>query len=100
MAVADSEDALAVKGLVLISYPLHPPAKPESMRTEHLPRINVPTLVISGTRDTFGTPQELRRSMRTVRGEVSFHFIEGKGHDLKGCDDEIAETVASWLSTL
>lgn len=100
MAVADIDDALVVKGLVVISYPLHPPAKPETLRTEHLPRITVPTLVLSGTKDTFGSPKELRSALRKIKADVTFHFVEGKGHDLKGCDDDIARVVAEWSSTL
>ena len=92
-------DGLSVKGLVLISYPLHPPAKPEKLRTEHLPGITVPTLCISGTKDTFGSPAELRRHFRRVKGDVTWSLIEKKGHDLKGCDDFIAATVSEWLKS-
>src|SRR5690606_38976965 len=53
MAVAEG---LPAAGLVLISYPLHPPGKPDRLRIEHLPQIEVPCLFISGTRDPFGTP--------------------------------------------
>ncbi|MFM8602288.1 MAG: alpha/beta family hydrolase [Actinomycetota bacterium] len=98
MAVADGDDPLRVAGLVLVSYPLHPPGKPESLRTAHLPGVDVRTLCISGTRDTFGTPAELRRAFRRVPGEVTWHFVEGKGHDLKKADDEIAAAVRSWAA--
>lgn len=54
MAVAEG---LAVGGLVLLSYPLHPPGRPDTLRVEHLPQISVPTLVISGERDPFGRPR-------------------------------------------
>ena len=97
MAVADAEDPLPVAGLILVSYPLHPPAKPETLRTEHLPRITVPTVCISGTKDAFGTPAELKRHFRKVKGDVTWSFLEKKGHDLKGCDDEIAATVREWV---
>lgn len=97
MAAADAGDPLKVAGLVLVSYPLHPPAKPENLRTEHLPGITVPTLCISGTKDAFGTPAELKRHFRRVKGDVTWNLIEKKGHDLKGCDDVIAATVRDWL---
>ena len=97
MAAADAGDPLKVAGLILISYPLHPPAKPENLRTEHLPGITVPTLCISGTKDAFGTPAELNRHFRRVKGDVTWNLIEKKGHDLKGCDDVIAATVRDWL---
>jgi len=99
MAAADTDDPLKVAGLILVSYPLHPPAKPEKLRTEHLPGITVPTLCISGTKDTFGTPAELRRHFRRVKGDVTWSLIEKKGHDLKGCDDVIAATVSEWLKS-
>ena len=97
MAAADSEDRLKVAGLVLVSYPLHPPAKPEKMRTEHLPGITVPTLCISGTKDTFGTPAELKRAFRRVPAEVTWHLVERKGHDLKNADAEIVSAIRQWL---
>lgn len=97
MAVAATEDPLKVAGLVLVSYPLHPPAKPEKKRTEHLPGITVPVLCVSGSMDTFGTPVELRRAFRRVPAEVTWNLIEGKGHDLKNADDEIVVAVRTWL---
>ena len=97
MAAADADDPLPVAGLVLVSYPLHPPARPEKMRTEHLPGITVPTLCISGTKDTFGTPAELKRAFRRVPGEVTWHLIEGKGHDLRNSDAEVAAEIRRWL---
>ena len=97
MAVADG---LSVKGLVLISYPLHPPAKPENLRTEHLPRITVPTLFVHGTNDPFGSPIEMRRHVRKIKGDVTLRFVDRGRHDLKGSDALIAETVGEWLSIL
>jgi predicted alpha/beta-hydrolase family hydrolase len=93
-------DGLSVKGLVLISYPLHPPAKPENLRTEHLSRITVPTLFVHGTNDPFGSPIELRRHVRKIKGDVTLRFVDRGRHDLKGSDALIAETVGEWLSSL
>lgn len=89
-----------LRGLVLISYPLHPPGKPDSLRVEHLTSIAVPTLVISGTRDTFGTPDEIRRWTATMpsRAKVRHLFIEGAGHDLKGADHTIAGALVDFLA--
>jgi predicted alpha/beta-hydrolase family hydrolase len=86
-------------GLVLISYPLHPPGKPERLRVEHLPRIEVPTLFVSGTKDTFGTPDELREWTSTMskRAKVTHLFVEGKGHDLKGADHTVAGAIRDFL---
>jgi predicted alpha/beta-hydrolase family hydrolase len=97
MAVADG---LAAGGLLLISYPLHPPGRPDRPRTEHLPRLTVPCLFISGTRDAFGTPAELEAAIATIPGPVTHHWIEGGTHDLKGADGEIVATARSWLRTL
>jgi len=93
-------DGLPVKGLVLVSYPLHPPAKVEKLRIEHLPRITVPTLFIHGTNDPFGSPVEMRRNIRKVKGDVTLRFIERGRHDLKGSDSLIADIVADWMASL
>lgn len=101
--VAAGADELAppnrLRGLVLVSYPLHPPGKPDRLRVDHLPDIGVPTLFISGDRDTFGTPDELRRWTATMpkRAKVRHLFVEGRGHDLKGADHTIAGAVADFL---
>ena len=96
----DTGGALPVAGLVLICYPLHPPGKPENLRVEHLPRLTMPCLFISGTRDAFGTPDELQQWTATIPGRVTHAWLEGKGHDLKGADAAIAAAVTAWLPTL
>ena len=97
MAVAEG---LPAAGLVMISYPLHPPGKPERLRIEHLPDLRVPCLFVSGTRDAFGTPAELEHHTAAIAGPVTHVWIEGKGHDLKGQDQVVAEAVADWVRTL
>jgi predicted alpha/beta-hydrolase family hydrolase len=97
MAVADG---LPAAGLVLISYPLHPPGKPEKPRTEHLPRLAVPCLFVSGTRDSFGTPAELEAATATIPGPVTHVWLDGKDHGLRGCDQVIASSVQDWLAAL
>jgi predicted alpha/beta-hydrolase family hydrolase len=94
MAVAEG---LPAAGLVLLSYPLHPPGKPENLRVEHLPAISVPVLVVSGTNDPFGRPDELVRQLDTIAGPVSYVWVEGAGHEWRGRDRQIAEVVAAWL---
>ena len=88
-----------LRGLVLISYPLHPPGKPDQLRVEHLSAIKVPTLFVSGTKDTFGTPDEITRWSATMpkQAKVQHLWIEGKGHDLKGADHTIAGAVKDLL---
>jgi uncharacterized protein len=97
MAVAEG---LPAAGLVLISYPLHPPGKAEKLRVEHLVQLNVPCLFIHGTKDPFGSPDELRPWLETIPGPVTVEFLDGKGHDLARSDQRIAELVANWISTL
>ena len=100
LAVGDADDPLPAKGLILICYPLHPPGKPETLRVEHFPRLHVPCLFVSGTKDTFATPEELVRWTAEIPGPVTHEWMDGKGHDLKGCDQRIAELVAAWVSAL
>lgn len=97
MVVAD-RDPMAVAGLVLISYPLHPPGKPENPRTAHLGNISVPTLCVSGTRDAFGTPDELRAAFDAVPGGVTWSWVEGARHELAGKDDDVAARVSAWVA--
>ena len=97
MAVAEG---LPAAGLVLLSYPLHPPGKPERLRIGHFASIQVPCLFISGDRDPFGTPDELSAHLPAVEGPVTALWLEGEGHDPKRSDAEIAEAVAAWLETL
>jgi predicted alpha/beta-hydrolase family hydrolase len=97
MAVAEG---LPAAGLVLISYPLHPSGKPERLRIEHLPELRVPCLFVSGTRDSFGTPAELEHHTAAIAGPVTHVWIEGKGHDLKGQDQVVADAVADWVRAL
>lgn len=97
MAVAEGMPAA---GLILISYPLHPPGKPEKLRTDHLPQLEVPCLFLSGTRDPFGTPDEFADALALIPGPVTTVWLEGGRHDLKGKDDEIVAAVEDWLPTL
>jgi predicted alpha/beta-hydrolase family hydrolase len=97
MAVAEG---LPAAGLVLVSYPLHPPGKPEKLRVEHLPAIDVPCLFISGTRDEFGTPDELAAAHALVAGPVSVVWIDGGRHALKGADAEVVAAVVEWITGL
>jgi uncharacterized protein len=94
MAVAEG---LPAAGLVLLSYPLHPPGRPDKLRIEHLPAIEVPTLVVSGTSDPFGTPEELVHHLAAVAGPVTHVWVEGAGHEWKGRDQQVAGVVATWL---
>jgi predicted alpha/beta-hydrolase family hydrolase len=97
MAVAEGLPAAA---LVLVAYPLHPPGRPDKLRVEHLPAIEVPCLFVSGTRDPFGTPDELTAHTATIAGPVTHEWIDGARHELKGADAQVAGIVAGWLNSL
>jgi len=103
MVAADVDRAGPVDrlaGLVLICYPLHPPGKPENLRVEHLPSLHVPCLFISGTRDPFGSPDELTEWTATIPAPVEHVWIEGGRHDLRGADSSIADAVAAFVASL
>lgn len=68
--------------LMLSSYPLHPPGKPERARTEHLPNIGVPTVFIHGTSDPFGTPTEFCTAAAMISAPTAIVEIAGARHDL------------------
>jgi len=68
--------------LLLLSYPLHPPRKPAQLRTAHWPGVSVPCLFVHGTRDPFGSIDEVREAMSLLPGESSLMECEGAGHDL------------------
>jgi predicted alpha/beta-hydrolase family hydrolase len=80
MAIAD--EAADVDVLTLFSYPLHPPGKPERARTEHLPRITVPTVFTHGTADPFATIDELRGAAALVSAATEIVEVTGARHDL------------------
>jgi uncharacterized protein len=98
MAVAEG---LPAAGLVLLSYPLHPPGRPEKLRVEHFGRIEVPTLFVSGDKDPFGTPDELAEHVAAIPGPVTTVTLSG-AHDMRGTAREaaVAEAVAEWIASL
>jgi predicted alpha/beta-hydrolase family hydrolase len=97
MAAAEGVPAL---GLALLSYPLHPPGRPDKLRTEHFPALSVPCLFVSGTRDPFGTPAELQAATAAIPGPVVHHWIEGAGHSPRGRDSNVAGVIAEWMTGL
>jgi uncharacterized protein len=70
-------------GLLLLSYPLHPPGKREQMRTAYFPEWRTPALFVHGTRDPFGTVDELCAAVKAIPARVEVLAVEGAGHDLK-----------------
>ncbi len=96
MAVAEG---LAAAALVLISYPLHPPGRPDRLRTDHFPQLELPCLFVSGRRDAFATPDELEKETATIPGPVTLAFVDGD-HSLRKREAEVAALVGPWLRDL
>jgi predicted alpha/beta-hydrolase family hydrolase len=90
---------LDVAALVLVSYPLHPPGRPERLRTAHFPDLVVPCLFVSGRRDAFATPEELGRATAAIPGEVTLVLIDGD-HSLRRTEREAAAAVAAWAGAI
>ena len=80
MLCAESPSLAA--GLLLLSYPLHPPRKPEQLRIQHLPNLRTAALFVQGTRDPFGSLEEMRAALSLVHAETRLFALEGAGHDL------------------
>ena len=96
MAVAEG---LPAAGLILLSYPLHPPGKPDRLRVEHFPNITVPVLVVSGTSDPFGSPAEFDQHLAAIAGPVTTVWLAG-GHAPRGGNGPIIAAVVEWLGGL
>jgi predicted alpha/beta-hydrolase family hydrolase len=71
-----------MSGLVLLGYPLHPPGKPTLLRSSHLPRVEVPMLFVQGSRDVFGTPEELRPIVEQLAVGSRLFVVDGGDHSL------------------
>jgi predicted alpha/beta-hydrolase family hydrolase len=81
-SMLSAEQPELVEGLLLCSYPLHPPGKPDRLRTQHLPDLRVPVLFVHGTRDPFGTIEELDAARKLIPGKTALLRVDGAGHDL------------------
>lgn len=93
-----------LEGIVALGYPLHPPARPQQLRTAHLPGITAPVLIVQGERDTFGTPAELEPVIRTMKAPVTLHVVAGADHSLTvkrkdgaGAFGAILDRISGWI---
>lgn len=77
-----AEEPGLVNGLLLLSYPLHPPGKPDQLRTQHLPKLKIPVLFVQGTRDPFGSIEEIQSAVKLIPAKTRLLPVEGVGHDL------------------
>lgn len=92
----------SVRGLVLLGYPLHPPGRPDKRRDAHLPRLRRPALFVQGSRDTFGTPDELAPVLDTMDPRPTLHVVEGGDHSFKvrgrpDVDAGVQRAILDWL---
>jgi predicted alpha/beta-hydrolase family hydrolase len=105
--LAAADRSLPVDGLVLLGYPLHPPGRPEQRRDAHLPRVSRPMLIVQGSRDTFGTPEELAPVVSVVGPSMTVHVINGGDHSFKigrstfdrqaAVYEDVRDTTAAWM---
>jgi predicted alpha/beta-hydrolase family hydrolase len=90
-------------GLLLLSYPLHPPRKPDQLRTQHLFNLRTPTLLVQGTRDPFGSIAEIEQALKLIPAKTKLLPVEGAGHDLgfkgKAGREKLSATVLSEFQT-
>lgn len=77
-----AEDPSVADALLLLSYPLHPPKKPEQLRTAHFEKLSTPATFVHGTDDPFGSTEEMRAALGLIVGPSQLMTIEGAGHDL------------------
>ncbi len=97
MLAAEQPDLVA--GLLLLSYPLHPPRKPAELRTGHFPQLKTPALFVHGARDPFGSHEEMRAALALLPGKHMLMEIEGAGHELLGKkkDDDLPVRIVQGL---
>ena len=79
--LAASQPELAA-GLLLLSYPLHPPKSPTQLRSAHFPKLTTPALFVHGMRDGFGTIDEVAAALKLIAAKTELRPIEGAGHEL------------------
>jgi hypothetical protein len=106
--VAAEDAALTLAGIVLLGYPLHPPGRPDQLRDAHLPKVGRPMLFLQGTRDTFGTPSELKPILASLSPLPTLHHVESADHSFKvagrGAKErqaavyaEVQDTIVEWI---
>ncbi|MGI8835109.1 MAG: alpha/beta hydrolase family protein [Pyrinomonadaceae bacterium] len=96
-----------IAGLVFLGYPLHPPGRPDKLRDAHLPQITSLMLFVQGSRDAFGSPDELRATIKKHHLPATLHIVEGGDHSLKVSKggsttqvqiyENVLDHIAAWL---
>lgn len=77
-----AQDTTVADGLLLLSYPLHPPRKPQQLRTAHFPKLHTPAFFVHGTRDPFGSIPEMESALKLIPAKTRLVAIEGAGHEI------------------
>jgi len=90
-----AEDSGVADRLLLLSYPLHPPGKPGQLRTDHFGLLRTPVLFVHGTRDPFGTVEEISEAIKLIPVAARLQVVEGAGH---GVPPATAASMPAWLS--
>ena len=104
-----AEDSDGIAGLVYLGYPLHPPGRLDKMRDEHLPRIKAPMLFVQGSRDAFGTEDEIKAIVKKHGMKAELYFVEAGDHSFKAPKsvkpqqrvyEDVMDEVARWCRTI
>jgi predicted alpha/beta-hydrolase family hydrolase len=93
-----AEEPEVAAALLLFSYPLHPPAKPAQLRTEHFPRLHLRAVFVHGTADPFGSSEEMQSAVALIPAPTEIISIAGAGHDLRRGRFDLAPVVAALLN--
>jgi predicted alpha/beta-hydrolase family hydrolase len=110
LVVGDDDDPVPALGLLLLGYPLHAAGKPDQPRVEHFPRLRVPCLFVSGTRDSLASRDALTAAVKAIKGRVTMHWLESADHGYRPkkssgrtAEDvaaEVADVSARWVQSL
>ena len=92
-----AENSWLADALLLLSYPLHPPRRPDEPRTGHFPQIRVPAVFVHGSSDAFGSPAELEAALAQIPASVKLLVVPAAGHDLKGGRIDFAPAIGALM---
>jgi predicted alpha/beta-hydrolase family hydrolase len=104
-----AEDSKNVAGLVYLGYPLHPPGRLDKLRDEHLPKIKAPMLFVQGSRDAFGTEEEIKAIVKKHRLKADLYVVAAGDHSFKvpksvkpqqQVFEEVMDEVARWCRAM
>ncbi len=99
-SILAAEDDNSADALLLLSYPLHPPKRPDQIRTAHFPNLRIPALFVHGTRDPFGSIDEVREALPLIPARTELSIVDGAAHDLARGKFDGLNTIAGALQEL